>query len=346
MAMVWGARCLAAQDQPRVEKALSAKPRPVVYTVTEPGVVSGYESDPATERRMVDRLVLAVTGAKDLKTAWSSLVQPTDFVGLKISARGGRFFSTHHGVVGGVVEGLSLAGVPRSRIVIWDRSSKNLLEAGFVERRGGPQVRGIDPPRGWDPEAKVIAPVLGQLIWGDLAFRGKESGLRRMAMQQSQVSAESHLAKIVSRQVTKIINLPTFSDERGCGVAGALYNVTVPNLDNGRRFTQGSGVSSICDLYADERLGGKVALTIVDGLLAQYAGGPEFNPNYSFAYRTLLASKDPVALDATIMRKLEAWRIQARLPSLASQTAWLQEAETIGLGTFDQGRIAVQPLLP
>ncbi len=293
---------------------------------------------------MVERLIFAVTGEKDLKKAWSTLVKPGDRVGIKVATAGGRQFSTHPGIVEAVVSGLELAGVPRARIVIWDRSSERLREAGFLPRKGGPQVRGIDPPRGLDAEAKVNSPVLGRLMWGDLNFMGRETGLRQAAPDRPQLSGESHVARLVSRDLTKIINLPTFSDERGCGVAGALYNVTVPCIDNFRRFTQRPGSSSIVDLYADERMGAKVALTIVDGLVAQYAGGPEFNPNFSFPYGTLLASLDPVALDSIILRKLEEWRVPAKLPPIGKAAEWLQEAETIGLGTFEPERITVQAL--
>lgn len=333
-----------AQAPPHIQKALPVQPRSVVYTIKSHGSGAVYEDEPNTERQMVERLVLAVTGARDLKAAWSSLVKPSDTVGLKISAAGGRVFSTHKGVIAAVVGGLQMAGVPRNRIIILDRSLEQLADAGFVETRGGPLIRSVNPPKGFDPEAVFTAPTLGQLIWGDVNFRGIETGMRRMALQQAQSSPESHLARIVSKQVTKIINLPTFSDAPGCGLAGALYNVTVPLLDNSRRFTVGGGASSICDLYADPRIGGKVVLTIVDGLMAQYAGGPDYNPNYSVAHRTLLASKDPVALDGTVLREIETWRREANLPSLASEASWVQEAETIGLGTFDPDRITIQPL--
>ncbi len=293
---------------------------------------------------MLDRLVLAVTGQRDVAGAWRSLVKPADRVGIKVATAGGRYFSSHRGVVGAVVSGLRSAGVPAAQITIWDRSSATLRVAGFVEERGGVRVRGIDPPGGWDPAAKVVAPVLGKLIWGDLLFRGKAPGLTHTAAESDQLSAESHLASVLTRDVTKIINLAVLSDEAGCGVAGALYNVTVPNVDNVRRFTQPSGASSICDLYADARIGPKVVLHVLDGLLAQYAAGPEFNPRYVLPHATLYASKDPVALDATALRLMERWRKEANLPPLGRRAAWLEEAAAIGLGNFAEERIVVQPL--
>ena len=119
--------------------------------------------------------------------------------------------------------------------------------------------------------------------------------------------------------MTKIINLPVLADETHIGVAGALYNVTVPNVDNWRRFLalEGGATDSIPDLYADEHLAPKIVLHLMDGLTAQYADGPRGNPNYAFAHATLYASRDPVALDATAARKIEGWRKESKLPSIA-----------------------------
>ena len=53
----------------------------------------------------------------------------------------------------------------------------------------------------------------------------------------------------------------------------------------------------------------------MDGLLAQYAGGPESQPNYAFPFATLYASKDPVAIDAIALRQLEEWRKKRQAPA-------------------------------
>ena len=228
------------------------------------------------------------------------LVKPSDRVGIKISTAGGVTFASHHGIVAAIVEGLGQAGVPAGNVIVWDRHGAIMRAAGYLEQRGGYHVRSIDPPGGFDPSARFVAPDarhahLGRCL---LSRAARIFSPQATASPTPQISSESHLARILTREVTRVINVPTFSDERGCGVAGALYNMTVPNIDNSRRFTQGSGSSSICDLYADARIGPKVALTILDGLLAQFAGGPEFDPIYSVPLRTIYASRDPVALDS------------------------------------------------
>jgi uncharacterized Fe-S center protein len=80
----------------------------------------------------------------------------------------------------------------------------------------------------------------------------------------------------------------------------------------------------------------------MDGLTAQYAAGPIGNPNYAFAHCTLYASTDPVALDATALRQMEAWRKEAKLPAIGAKAEWLRSAEELGLGQFAEESIVLQ----
>jgi hypothetical protein len=121
--------------------------------------------------------------------------------------------------------------------------------------------------------------------------------------------------------------------------------VTIPNIDNWRRFVGAASDPFLCELYHDEHVAPKVVLHILDGLLAQYAGGPgEWQPNYAWRHATLYASKDPVALDATALREIEKWRAQAKLPSLVKRASYLQTAEAIGLGNAAEERIELKSI--
>ena len=160
--------CAAAQE------VAPPLPRSAVFFAQDDQALDRFEENPARTRPMVDALVRAVTGQRDPVKAWRSLVTPADRVGIKVATAGGRYFSSHHGVVAAVIAGLEQAGVPRSRIVIWDRLSDELSAAGFVSQRGGYSVRAVDPPAGYDREATIVAPVLGKLMWGDLLFQEKQ----------------------------------------------------------------------------------------------------------------------------------------------------------------------------
>ncbi len=331
---------LRAAEPPAAVPATS-----VIFSAEDSFALDQLEENPAVTRRMVDALVLAVTQQPDIGRAWRSLVTPADRVGIKVCAAGGRYFASHRGIVEAIVAGLDEAGIPPARVIVWDRDDTELRAAGFIAQRGGYQVRGIAPGTGYDRAAPVSAPTLGKLIWGDLLFQDRHPRGAKPVPEADQLSSVSHVASVVSREITKIINVPVLSDESGCGIAGALYNMTVPNVDNWRRFTQSDGGSdAIPDVYADEHLGPKVVLTIMDALRPQYAGGPQFNPNYAFAWHTIYAGKDPVALDAHALRLIEGWRKEAKLPPIGKRAAWLESAAQAGLGNFAEGKIIVRPV--
>ena len=315
----------------------------VIFSAQDSFALEQLEENPAVTRRMVDALVLTVTQQPDIARAWRSLVTPADRVGIKVCAAGGRYFASHRGIVEAIVAGLEESGIPPERIIVWDREAEDLRAAGFIAQRGGYQVRGIAPITGYDRAAPLTAPTLGKLIWGDLLFKDPHTHGGKRVAEAEQLSSTSHVASVVSREITKIINVPVLSDESGCGVAGALYNMTVPNVDNWRRFTQSDGgADAIPDVYADEHLGPKVVLTIMDALRPQYAGGPQFNPNYAFSWHTIYAGKDPVALDAHALRLIEGWRKEAKLPPIGKRAAWLESAAQAGLGNFAEGKIIVR----
>src|SRR5690349_18211047 len=82
----------------------------VVYSVRNADSIKQYKTNPQVVREMVNRLVLAVTGQSDVAKAWSSLVSPSERVGIKISAAGGELFTTHHDIVNAIIDGLAAAG--------------------------------------------------------------------------------------------------------------------------------------------------------------------------------------------------------------------------------------------
>ena len=362
-------------------KVPEAPARSVVYTVHEAGAIEHYEADAARVRTMVDRLVLATTGKDSVPAAWRSLVDPKDVVGIKISATGGASGSTHHAVVATIVEGLKAAGVPVGNILVWDRDTEDLENAGYLSRDGHTSlftcpVQGIAPRWGYDPKDTYTAPYMGKLIWGDLDFKGRliqaDAGLhddlgtatqnpldrpkagsqddlrakRSALLADANLSNASHYCTILSRRVTKIVNVPVFSDNYFAGIAGALYNVTIPNIDNWRRLVGQPhyGVPAIPEMYSDPQLGGKIVINIADGLIAQIAGGPAFQPEYARQHSTLYASRDAVALDATLLRQLETWRAAAHLPPLGDSAAHVRTCAEIGLGNFAPDKIDVHAL--
>jgi hypothetical protein len=307
----------------------------IVYLSHDPAAIHEYQTNPSVVRGMVNRLILAVTGQPDLPHAWGSLVSPNDKIGIKISGAGGELFTTHRDVVNAIVDGLVAAGHDRASIIVWDRSLGGIKDAGYRPEKEGYQIKSIVPRDGYDPKAVFTAPLGGKLIWGDLEFRA-DRGKIPLLSDQEITSDDSHFARILSSEVTKIINVPVMSDSGSCGIAGCLYNMTIPNIDNWRRFTQSRwGHAAIAEIYRTPMIGPKVVLNIMDGLVAQYAGGPQSQPNFAVHYATILASKDPVAIDALTVRQIEEWRAKARLNPIAPLAQHVQAAGQLRIGNAE-----------
>jgi len=303
---------------------------------------------------MVDELVMAATNESTVAAAWGSLIKPSDVVGIKVNANGAPLFGTHPAVVNAIVDGLAAAGVAPQNIVVWDREAELLKAAGFRVRNAGYRLMWTE--NNYDAKAVITSPISGKLIYGDLLFVAKgpdilhgelkdsppEPGRKRPRVLDN-LSDESHLSNVLTHVVTKVINVPVLADNIYCGLSGALFNMTIQNMDNWRRLVQDpvNGDPSIPEAYSDPRIGDKVVFQLMDGLVALYAGGPMGDANYSVQFGTLYASKDPVALDAIALRRIDEWRTAAQIEPASKTAKYVQTAFTYGLGNADMSKIEV-----
>lgn len=328
------AACIAllVADLASAQDAGKAK---VFYAMETSSLAPRRVPNPAVVRRMVDNLVCAATGKPTPAAAWASLVKASDRVGIKVAASGGAVSGTHPAVVKAIAAGLISAGVQPSNIIVWDRNLADLLAAGYSRNDPLYRLRWVDTATGYDKKSQVTAPVIGRLIWGDSAFGDRTSSrMEDILAGGEQLSSTSYYAKVLSQEVNKVVNVPSLTDSFLTGVNGALANMTLPNLDNWRRFTRSPdfGDPYLAEIYADAMIHDKVVLTILDALVLQYAGGPFPNPGFLTEHHTIFVSRDPVAVDATAVRLLNENRILSRLPSLDKMTLWLQSASAINLG--------------
>src|ERR1700732_5388925 len=76
-----------AQPAPETAETQAAEPVParsIVYRAENLHAIKDYDANPEVVRRMVDQLVLAVSGQTTVGAAWASLVQGTGVVGVKV----------------------------------------------------------------------------------------------------------------------------------------------------------------------------------------------------------------------------------------------------------------------
>ncbi|MBV9491719.1 MAG: DUF362 domain-containing protein [Verrucomicrobia bacterium] len=348
-----GSPSAAQPDEPAPTPTPTPVPaRSEVFRIQDRNALIDYKPDVNVIRRMVDALVINVTGQALVGAAWGSLVKANDVVGIKVCANGAPLFSTHYPVVNAICEGLIQAGVPAQNIVVFDREEELLKAAGYRVKGGGYRLMWTEGS--YDPAAVVSSPVSGRLIYGDLLFSGrKPSSFNAEPAAQDKhgpsadgFSNESHISRILTKVVTKVINVPVMADHTGCGLSGALFNMTIQNVDNWRRLVQPPvrGDPEIPELYANPQIGGKVVLNIMDALVAEYAGAPIGDLNYAVQYGTLLASRDPVAIDSVALRQIDVWRKQAKMDPASKDARYVETAFRYGLGNADFSRIDIREI--
>jgi hypothetical protein len=293
--------------------------------------------------RMVAGLVCAVTGKPTPAEAWRSLVKPGERVGIRVATEAGPVGGTHAAVALAVVDGLEAAGISPEKIVVWDRRREDLVAAGY-DKVPGLNLRWVENGGGYDPQAVVTTAAIGELVYGDLSFKSSRNTLADIIGPKSQLSDESHLPVVLSRQIDKVINIPSLCDSYYTGVNGALAGMTLGILDNWRRFAKGAGYgdSALAEVYGDDQIGKKVVLTLMDGMVLQYAGGPYPSPGNCVVYSTLFASRDPVAIDATALRLIDEQRLLSKMPKASEDGGHVTEAAAQGLGNADEKMIVLK----
>jgi uncharacterized protein (DUF362 family) len=175
------------------------------------------------------------------------------------------------------------------------------------------------------------------LIWGDALFGTEE------------LSTRSHWPRLVTRTITKLINVPVLQDHEAYGLAGCLHNITVGLVDNHRRFDSARprADASLAEIAAQPAVRDKVVVHVLDALVAGYAGGAEFKPRYSWPAGALYFSRDPVAVDTVALELLEAKRGEQHIPARgAAAAAHLEHAHRLGLGQNDRRRIELVEVTP
>jgi hypothetical protein len=314
-------------------------PRAYVVSVYDPNATDAFRPRLASVRAMVDRAITKLTGKATVAEAWQSLVTTQEVVGIKVYSAPGPNSGTRPAVVAAVVEGLLAAGLPPKKIIVWDRHVADLRIAGFSELsdRYGISLAG-SAQAGWDEKVfyNPDSPILGNLVWGDLEFGKKGDGVGR----------KSFVSKLLTHEITKIINVTPLLNHNEAGVSGNLFSLATGSVDNQIRFESSPDAmaTAIPEIYSLPALSDHVVLNITDALICQYEGGERGLLHYSAMLNELRFSSDPVALDALSIRELARQRQLASAPSVKPNLKLYSNAALLQLGVDDLKRIQVDTL--
>lgn len=275
---------------------------------------SGGRANAELLRKAVDDGVMRITGVRTAPEAWSTLFKPKEMIGIKLNCLGKKPFSPHVALVEAIVEGLKSAGIRDDRIIIFDRTNKELAAAGFTIRKGGGlKSFGTDALAGggYDPRLQMAG------------------------------SVGSCFSKIVSRLCDAIINVPILKDHDLSGVSVSMKNF-YGVIHNPNKYHDNNCNPYIAELNTHPYIRDKSRLIICDALVAQCNGGPAFKRRWSWPFGGILMGRDPVALDRISANIIEDRRKEVGLPTLKQvkrEPKYINTAAALGLGEDDPEKI-------
>ena len=315
-------------------------------------VVSGvYQAGPI--RAMMRRGMTALTGAEDWAEAWRVFFEPGDVVGIKVNPVGAPHVISSAEVIYEIVDGLKSAGVKVRDVIVYDRYRRDFLAAGFDKLlpEGVRQSSGSDhydlvqlDINGYDPE---------HYLEMALVTPGQDPA--------NPEARRSYVARFLTRDVNKLVNLAVLKDHQSAGVTLALKNLSHGLVNNVYRSHStptlnacGTFIPAVVNLPVIRQ---KTVLNILDGIKALYHGGPGSDARFVWEHKTLYFATDPVALDRTGWKAIDEKRLQSGMSVVAEavpdpplsnflrrQPEHIEIAGALGLGEWDESRIDLKRL--
>jgi uncharacterized protein (DUF362 family) len=232
-----------------------------------------------------------------------SKVKPADTVGIKLNALAGRPLAPRRELVEALVALLVQAGVPEERVIVFERSDRELQRAGFELRKEGKGYRCYGTNGQYEGEV------------------------------EESYSVGTCFSTLLARQVTKLINLGVLKDHDLSGVSVGLKNY-YGVIHNPNKYHGNNCSPFVAHLAAHPHIRSKHILTVVDAELLQYHGGPAYRSDRTVKFGAVAASTDLVACDAWGFTEIERARKANGLKPLAQEDRypkWLDTAVEIGL---------------
>jgi Domain of unknown function (DUF362) len=342
-----------ASSQSKAETPRLGMPGPYpgrVVEVDHPGCIQNglYQREPV--QTMMRRGMQELTGAPDWQGAWRSLFEKGDVVGIKVSPVGGPHLCSDRLVMASILEGLGAAGVPSHDVIVFNRYRGEALEAG-IDKWLPAGVRFVAASEKYDNVQLDMGGYDGDHYMEMALIKPGENA-------NDAHFRRSYVAKVVTKQVNKIINLPVLKHHQSAGVTITLKNMSHGFVNNVNRShltptlnACGSFIPSVVSLPIIRQ---KVVLHIVDGVKASYHGGPGGKPQFIWEEKKMYFGTDPVAIDKTGWKAIDAKRRQMGMAPIAlskpdqfstflnCQVEHIEIAGMLKLGEFDDKKIDVR----
>ena len=323
-----------------------------VVAVEHTGSVVSGKYQPEIILQMMERGMAELTGAPSWQEAWRTMFEKGDVVAVKMSPVGGPGLCSDAAVLHSIFDGLNQAGVSNQNIIVFSRYHDELIECG-MDKWLRPQICLEAPSQRYD-EVQLDMGGYDESQYMEMALIKPGENLNDPHFRRS------YVAKTVTQHANKIINLPVLKHHQSAGVTIALKNMSHGCVNNVNRshFTPtlnacGVFIPSVVSLPVFRQ---RFVLQIVDAVRASYHGGPGGKRQFVWEPKTLYFGTDPVAIDKTGLKVIDAKRKQVGMAPIAlskpdkdshflnCQVEHIEIAGQLGLGEFSDDKIQVKQI--
>lgn len=287
-----------------------------VVIIKAKGSLNNSKPDPQRLRSMIIKGLTLLTSQGKIKEAIAEIFSPTDRVGIKINTIAGARLSTPPELALALTSILNEGGIAERNMVIWDRTNRELREAGYPLQTSRDKLK----------------------IFGTDA-RGAGYELEPFSYR----NIGSLFSTILTNFVTASISLAILKDHGLAGITAGMKNY-FGAIHNPNKYHDNHCNPYVAELCASPPIKSKHRLTILDALIVQFHKGPAFHPRWAAPYESLVFGLDPVATDTVGWNIIEKLRAEKGLPSLKEEgrpPSYLETATSLGLGESNLSKIQI-----
>jgi uncharacterized protein (DUF362 family) len=288
----------------------------VVIVKARGAYLSSGDIDTQKISALFERGLALLTGQPKASDGLASLFKRSDRLGIKVNTIAGRKLSTRPELPLLLARMLGDSVLPAKNIIIWDRTNRELREAGYSLSTSGNgfKIFGTDTEGAGYTQEPIAHLNIGSLF-----------------------------STIQSDAISASISLAILKDHGLAGVTAGMKNYfgTIHNPNKYHDFNCNPFVAELFDMV---EIKGKHRLTILDALTIQYHRGPSYHSRWAERSESLIFSLDPVAADFVGWQIIEKLRSANGLPSLEEEKrkpVYLETAERMGLGKAQAQNIQI-----
>ncbi len=271
---------------------------------------------PAKIKAMFTRGLSLLTDQKRMDDSLKLIFREKDKIGIKVNTIGGEKISTKPKTSLALAETLVSGGKKKNNIYIWDRTNRELKDAGYrLNIQGNSfQIFGTD-----------------------------SNGIQYGTQLISHLNIGSLFSNIQTRYTQASVSLAILKDHGLAGVTGGMKNY-FGAVHNPNKYHDSNCDPFVAELFDSPPIKKTHKLSIIDALTVQFHRGPSYHAKWAAHYGAFILSVDPVAADFVGWKILEKLRAEKGLPSLEEEQrepGYLKTGAQMGLGknTEDEMKI-------